>query len=377
MRNLTPGEIAMLQPIFGNSINYGDVLVHPTGLFSPGLSVNGTVFINSGTAFTPENNQYRADFSKGTAEDKVLFVHEMTHVWQSQNGYWTAAVGAVFQGIKFATGSTVNPYRYDLSGNKSFSDYNMEAQAELISHYYSISKLDGKGMGAEKEAYATAHEAELKSVVGAFVNSDHSSSWTPPFDSVKDLLIAAENKIVAKIESIGNTLTAVEKSAYEAMGFIVYDPASINTTSYKNTNVITLMPNSTGTNIKYENFNTTGQKTSSTISAYSNTGDLIGRTTSQALPTDFIAVPNSASLSSVIETLHQTTTNNLGSATKALNVAGMVGLDKNNGADSTWLKTLNSPVNTVVNIRVNSRSSYSNYNMFGFGGSTFSWSSNS
>lgn len=165
-------------------------------------------------------------------------------------------------------------------------------------------------------------------------------------DLVHDNLIAPTTNPVVRIENIANALTSVEKSAYEAMGFIVYDPASTNTASYKNTTVTTLTTTANNILIKYDTYSPTGTKTSSTVSAYSNTGDLIGRTTSQALPTDFITVPSTSSSASTLNALQQTQSKNETLAQDAFAVAKFVGLDKNSATTSDWITTLNSATTT-------------------------------
>ena len=46
-------------------------------------------------------------------------MHEMTHVWQHQLGYWVRFRGAFRPGLD---------YKYTLDEQRKFCDYNMEAQ---------------------------------------------------------------------------------------------------------------------------------------------------------------------------------------------------------------------------------------------------------
>ncbi|MDD3597207.1 calcium-binding protein, partial [Sulfuricurvum sp.] len=189
MRNLTPGEINMLRDVFGDSINYSEVMIHPTGLPAPGVTLFGNVYINSGTAFNPESNQYQSDFSIADAKDQALFMHEMTHVWQSQNGYPTGPIGFNLQSI-YKTG-VVNPYEYELDPNKSFKDYNMEQQAKLIENYF-LTKDNLK--------------PELKRLVEDFINSDKGIEWLPTKESLHDILRKFREGLLHKISDPVNDL---------------------------------------------------------------------------------------------------------------------------------------------------------------------------
>ncbi|MDD2369606.1 MAG: calcium-binding protein, partial [Sulfuricurvum sp.] len=198
MRNLTPGEINMLRDVFGDSINYNEVMIHPTGLPAPGVTLFGDVYINSGTAFNPESNQYQSDFSKANADDQALFFHEMTHVWQSQNGYPTGPIGFDLQGI-YKTG-VVNPYDYtiDSDSNKSFKDYNMEQQAKLIEDY--------KKSLLKPDAYTQAQKDALRGLVGDFINSDKGKEWLPTKESLHDILRKFREGLLHKISDPVNDL---------------------------------------------------------------------------------------------------------------------------------------------------------------------------
>lgn len=79
------------------------------------------------------------DFSKGNADDKIWFIHEMAHVWQRTMGIFVAGCGlriAVTGGYRFW-----NAYDYSLSSqnkNAKFSQFNIEQQASMIAEYFSI-----------------------------------------------------------------------------------------------------------------------------------------------------------------------------------------------------------------------------------------------
>jgi len=169
-RGLTAGEINMLRTVFGDSINYDSVQVTANAIV-----INDTAISTDGNIrFDPSD--YQDDFSQSSIQDKSWFVHEMTHVWQSQNGYEVFDNGLGLQGIML--GSDVNPYSYDLDPNKSFRDYNMEQQADIISDYYRyILSYDGTG------GYSPQQNATLATLVGEFINSDKDASWLPTLEA--------------------------------------------------------------------------------------------------------------------------------------------------------------------------------------------------
>ncbi|WP_440217252.1 PAAR domain-containing protein [Chromobacterium piscinae] len=150
VRPMTAGEIAMSRTVFKDAIDYSKVKIHKGGLFGqPDRSNN---------AMTPKGEihfpspDFLPDFSTASVEKevKVWFIHEMGHVWQYQMGY-----SVVWGGIKLGArggysddgvrGKPSPAYRYNLNGEdkgKTLSDFNMEQQAELISHYYGATQLN-------------------------------------------------------------------------------------------------------------------------------------------------------------------------------------------------------------------------------------------
>lgn len=125
-------------------------------------------------------------------------------------------------------------------------------------------------------------------------------------DMVHNNLITPTTNLVVRIENMGNVLTATEKSVYESLGFVVYDPVSQTTPVYKDTTVITLTQSTTNNLVQYENYDATGIKTSTTVSTYNPDGTSAGVVT-QALPSasDLITVPDTSSRSWVMDLFNQ------------------------------------------------------------------------
>jgi len=137
-RKLTHGEILMARPIFKDSIFYQEVEVYKCGAIP---------FQDEKTIITPKNAMFcptgvfQEDFSKSTDTDKEWFIHEMTHVWQYYRGYRRRLVakGAFYGGIS-AVSETASKWAYGYDAvadkNKTFSEFNMEQQADIICHYF-------------------------------------------------------------------------------------------------------------------------------------------------------------------------------------------------------------------------------------------------
>lgn len=128
-RPMTSGEIALARPLFGDSIDYTKIRIFNREAFLPGSA--GTIAQASrNSLFLGEKmGEYRRDFgaamqpsATGAAVESDHagdFVHELTHVWQYQNG--------IPQGR-----SKSLSYDVDIGEKSRFLDYNSEQQAEIM-----------------------------------------------------------------------------------------------------------------------------------------------------------------------------------------------------------------------------------------------------
>ena len=127
-RPLRGNEIRMVFPIFRDSIDYRRPRVHNDEFLPVGLQPNDTAMTPNGEMyFNP--SRFKEDFSLSTDRDKHWFVHEMVHIWQYQLGYPVMARGAIRIGLE---------YEYELDPAKKLSDYNMEAQGDLLADYWAL-----------------------------------------------------------------------------------------------------------------------------------------------------------------------------------------------------------------------------------------------
>jgi uncharacterized Zn-binding protein involved in type VI secretion len=137
-RSLTAGEIAMAKQIFKDAIDYSKVKVHK-GAYIAGQDDRTAMTPNGEMYFKP--NDFMEDFSVLQDSDKTWFMHEMTHVWQYQLGYsvkWHGLMIGMSGGYKDG-----KAYKYDwqTQSDTKMSDYNMEQQGDLVSHYFSVATL--------------------------------------------------------------------------------------------------------------------------------------------------------------------------------------------------------------------------------------------
>ena len=80
--------------------------------------------------FNPK--RFVEDFSLASFLESLWFMHEMVHVWQYLLGYPVKLRGAIRIGLG---------YGYTLSADKVLSDYNMEAQGNVLSDCWAPSQF--------------------------------------------------------------------------------------------------------------------------------------------------------------------------------------------------------------------------------------------
>jgi len=125
-RPLTPGEITLARPMFGDAIDYTRVRLmqrkwwpfQPTGIV---MAPCGNIH------FHPRSEQWSEDFSVEGLSLQGLFIHEMTHVMQSQQRgrYYLPLMRHPFC-----------RYHYAVKTGKVFDRYGLEQQAEIMRHLF-------------------------------------------------------------------------------------------------------------------------------------------------------------------------------------------------------------------------------------------------
>lgn len=129
-RPLTEGEIEMAHSVFGPDFDLRQVRLKTAWwvLKSYAVSPNGNIYFN------PQD--WVEDFSKQSLAKQSWLIHELTHVWQLQ------------QGLKVVRGAVLNRrYDYSLQQGKPFFSYGIEQQARMVQDYF-VRREQGKDCGA-------------------------------------------------------------------------------------------------------------------------------------------------------------------------------------------------------------------------------------
>ncbi|QKJ86882.1 Type IV secretion protein Rhs [Paramixta manurensis] len=90
------------------------------------MSPNGEIYFRK--------ELYRSDYSSpivGIALQHT-FIHELAHVWQSQQGMWVRSRGLF---------SWAANYSYILDEKKKLTDYSLEQQAQIIADYWLLMRF--------------------------------------------------------------------------------------------------------------------------------------------------------------------------------------------------------------------------------------------
>jgi hypothetical protein len=157
-RGLTAGEKELLSDIFRSGIDYDRIRLqdgagtNPLAVIAMRSSKNwamtylSTIHYNKG--------HFHDDFSAGEDRYKALLVHEITHVWQyTQLGL---AMFGIRYGWNFIACEFNQDRLYDYDAKTDFGSATLEAQAQIVSHSWSLrgkpgadalkAKLKGTGL---------------------------------------------------------------------------------------------------------------------------------------------------------------------------------------------------------------------------------------
>lgn len=123
-RPLTQGETRLAASLFGDAIDYARARVANRKwiFFQPSnvtMAPMGTIH------FHPKSGIYHEDFSQAPLGVQSLFVHEMTHVWQYQQGIFLPLRRHPFC-----------RYDYAIRPGQRFEKYGLEQQAEIVRHTF-------------------------------------------------------------------------------------------------------------------------------------------------------------------------------------------------------------------------------------------------
>jgi hypothetical protein len=122
LRRLTPAELALAAEVFGEDLDAVRVRIFAVPVW-PRAFVAGPSLIVWPAREVP------ADFGDAPLHLQATFVHELTHVWQAQNG-----VNLLLSKIK--AGDNAAAYAYELTAGTDFTRLNIEQQARVVEHAF-------------------------------------------------------------------------------------------------------------------------------------------------------------------------------------------------------------------------------------------------
>ena len=125
-RFLTIGEIALARSVFGQAIDYSRVRLIE-GKWWPFQPRRSAMAPTGNIYFHPDGGGWSEDFAAEPLHRQGFFIHELTHVWQTQ------AKG------RFYLPLMRHPfchYRYRLVPGRRFERYGLEQQAEIVRHVF-------------------------------------------------------------------------------------------------------------------------------------------------------------------------------------------------------------------------------------------------
>jgi hypothetical protein len=136
LRRLTLGERTLAREMFGEGLS-------PETVRLLALPAWRRAFVAGPRLMVWPAREAPRDFSLEPLGAQAVFVHELTHVWQAQNG-----VGLLRAKLK--AGDSRASYAYELAGAADFAALNIEQQAMVVQHAF----LAARGAAAP-------HPAEL------------------------------------------------------------------------------------------------------------------------------------------------------------------------------------------------------------------------
>ena len=123
-RPLTQGEVRIARSIFGSTLILDSIRLHRAKWWP--FQPRNVVMAPAGAIwFHPGGSLWRDDFSIAPTSLQALFVHELTHLWQHQNGLWL-----ILRRHPFCW------YRYRIVPGKPLKRYGIEQQAMIVEHTF-------------------------------------------------------------------------------------------------------------------------------------------------------------------------------------------------------------------------------------------------
>lgn len=144
-RALTAGEKQLAKSVFGDSLPLDDIRLKTAWWVLKGYAVspNGHIYFHE--------RDFCDDFSTQSLALRAWLVHELTHIWQIE------------QGIKVVRRALFDRrYRYAFKAGKTFWQYGVEQQAKMVEEYY-VRREMGQDCQAWERCIPFLQQADEKS----------------------------------------------------------------------------------------------------------------------------------------------------------------------------------------------------------------------
>jgi hypothetical protein len=122
LRRLTAAERALAADVFGEGLDAVRVRIFA-------IPVWPRAFVAGPSLIVWPAREVPADFGDASLNLQATLVHELTHVWQAQNG-----VNLLLAKLK--AGDSAASYAYDLTAGTDFTRLNIEQQATVVEHAF-------------------------------------------------------------------------------------------------------------------------------------------------------------------------------------------------------------------------------------------------
>ena len=135
---LTTNEVNYAREIFGDSIDYSQIRITKDNIASVGATktLGNTIHFQSTWG---SHSVFESDGTTLTPAGRELLIHEMTHVWQYQNGDWryaTDSLWAQFIGfVIYSDRDAAYNWREAYNAGLSWETWNPEQQAAAVEEY--------------------------------------------------------------------------------------------------------------------------------------------------------------------------------------------------------------------------------------------------
>jgi hypothetical protein len=126
LRPLTAGEQGLAQEMFGAGLDAAHVRILAIPLWKRPFVAGPRLIVWPGRGLP-------ADFARAPLRLQAIFVHELAHVWQAQNG-----VQLLLAKLKAGDGPAA--YAYELTAELDFVSLNIEQQATVVEHAFLASR---------------------------------------------------------------------------------------------------------------------------------------------------------------------------------------------------------------------------------------------